>query len=161
MRCPIDETELVDSELNGLRIKICSSCKGFLVSLHQPQAQALKKLIAKNFESSLEPATSWTLKSPYSDSPHSKPLMKRFDLFGVSLDFCEQGNGVWFDYGEIERIESKIRKIQETDEMPDILNSSYADLSDDLEEDSTFALWALSETFGASVGIIGSLGIGL
>lgn len=101
MRCPHDENELELKEYEGFKINFCKSCQGFQVSLHQEKARELKELIVENFQSALLPQIAWKLRSPSSTS-----LMKRFCLKGTELDYCEQSNSVWFDFGEYNKISS-------------------------------------------------------
>lgn len=103
MNCPHDSTLLVESTAQGHTAHSCPVCHGAFVVLDQNQRSLLRaKLMAPGKATG---ALIENFKSPSTGQP-----MRRFEFLGVTLDYCEASNSVWFDKNELGKVLQKNAK---------------------------------------------------
>ena len=104
MKCPRDQTQLIDRFITGMATYRCPKCDGVFVGRHT--LRRLYDLISS--------PTPRILASPQMDEPtilasgircpyDGKPMGLR-TYMGVQIDVCSRCLGLWFDQGELETV---------------------------------------------------------
>ena len=114
MKCPRCDAELSSKKRESVIIDFCPSCKGTWVGPTQlnamikdhetqfPKPQVEDAL--KHAQSAVPPAEQINLVAcPYCESP-MRAVNYNYSS-GVIVNVCAAGHGVWFDNGELERVE--------------------------------------------------------
>ncbi len=103
MKCPRDNTELVQVKLEKKSYMKCPTCSGHYIGLTGAKLHGIKlsDLNPKSSPCAL-PKGEAALMSPSTDQP-----MKHFVYEGISLDYCAASNSVWMDSGELHSLVEK------------------------------------------------------
>ena len=109
MKCPVCNTELVQSKRSGVQLGLCQSCQGMWLT-----SQQLTQLEDEVFDfgddekgSLMLGSDPTTLKCPQC----SKPLKSfQYRLFDWGMDFCEDGHGFWLTADEDKRVLELMKK---------------------------------------------------
>ena len=111
MKCPNDNTDLVQTKRDGLEIEACDKCSGMWLS-----PQTLEKLEDEAFHLGDDEKgtlafspTPTTRKCPQCAKP-----MQRFNyrFYDLELEFCEDGHGYWLDADEDKRVLALMKEEQ-------------------------------------------------
>lgn len=146
MKCPRDNTELVQAFLGGRQCFCCPECRGYFIDLCGSKVAGVDltklnpKVVAKAFCQSGETLI----------SPASGVAMQYFEYKGIKLDYCESTHSIWMDHGEFERIlrysNQKIKK-EESSIGSNILDVAEAAAGDGVIEFIGDAIGGLFDGF--------------
>lgn len=105
MICPVCKKDMIVVEYNKIELDYCDKCKG--VWFDSGELELLLKsvslednsILVKNILSSPEAATAEQKRK----CPLCNKKMKKVNIGepGILIDACEQGEGLWFDGGEV------------------------------------------------------------
>jgi Zn-finger nucleic acid-binding protein len=103
MKCPNDQTDLVQARRDGIDVETCPKCDGMWLS-----GQELNQLEDEAFHLG-DDEKGTLVASPRATTrtcPQCSKPMKAFDyrFYDLELDFCEDGHGYWLDAGEDKRV---------------------------------------------------------
>lgn len=103
MKCPNDQTDLVQAKRDGIEVETCLKCDGMWLS-----GQELNQLEDEAFHLG-DDEKGTLVASPRATTrtcPQCGKPMKAFDyrFYDLELDFCEDGHGYWLDAGEDKRV---------------------------------------------------------
>jgi Zn-finger nucleic acid-binding protein len=103
MKCPNDNTDLVQTRRDGLDVESCARCKGMWLSrreLEQLEDEAFH--LADDEKGTL----AFSPRATYRKCPQCGKLMKSFQyrFYDLELDFCDDGHGYWLDADEDTRV---------------------------------------------------------
>ena len=106
--CPACQGELKKQPLYGTEIECCTDCKGTWLEGNDLDAiiDFVRRGFAKDWEKRFEAPPGPRKAGRYCPKcPHSVllPFMYARDS-GIELDRCPRCGGIWFDYGELERV---------------------------------------------------------
>lgn len=112
MKCPVCKVQLIVVERHKIELDYCISCKGFWFD--RGELNLLSETLGLDLIKELQT----TQLNEYSEKPRDCPLCdNRMDKIklgqntNVVIDKCPQGQGMWFDGGELSRIVNQNREI--------------------------------------------------
>lgn len=109
MKCPTCNTDLAQTERDGIQMEACPTCKGMWLTPLE-----LGDLEDEIFDFGDDEKGSLMLESLASSlaCPQCGKDMRSFEyrLYHLQLDFCTDGHGYWLDAGEDRRVLALMRK---------------------------------------------------
>jgi Zn-finger nucleic acid-binding protein len=128
MDCPVDKSPMIILECNGVEVDYCVHCRG--VWLDAGEIELL-------FGSAEECAAFLTIGSP-ADAGDEKP--RRCPVCNVKMtkeatesnppiifDHCPDGDGLWFDGGELARVLEHSKTLGGKVDVPEFLRDVFSD----------------------------------
>ncbi len=103
MRCPKDETELIEERVHGIEVDHCPTCNGRWLDHHQ-----LDELEATSTRN--EDQRAGMIQYAQRDSELACPVCTKpmvafnYRAYNLELDTCEDEHGFWLDAGEEGRV---------------------------------------------------------
>ena len=103
MRCPKDETELIEERVHGIEVDHCPTCNGRWLDHHQ-----LDELEATSTRN--EDHRAGMIQYAQRDSELACPVCTKpmvafnYRAYNLELDTCEDEHGFWLDAGEEGRV---------------------------------------------------------
>ncbi|MEE8337024.1 MAG: zf-TFIIB domain-containing protein [Dehalococcoidia bacterium] len=98
MRCPRDETELIEEQLHGIEVDHCPTCNGRWLDHHELDELEATKANEEERRGMIQYAQRDSeLKCPVCGE---RMLAFNYRAYNVELDTCEQEHGFWLDAGE-------------------------------------------------------------
>ena len=103
MNCPVCDVPFIIVERNNIEVDFCPECEGFW--LDGGELELLNEILGLNAEFQ-NPLTLPSVKSTEKihRCPKCQIQMRKVNLNGVILDVCPDGDGVWFDSGELSKV---------------------------------------------------------
>jgi Zn-finger nucleic acid-binding protein len=103
MRCPRDDTELLEEQVHGIEVDHCPTCNGRWLDHHE--LDDLEATRTRN-----DDHRSGTIQYAQRDSELNCPICGKqmvafnYRAYNVELDSCEDQHGFWLDAGEEGRV---------------------------------------------------------
>lgn len=104
MNCPLCDKPMVVFELQGVELDHCVRCNGTWLDVGELELLLDGPASARNLMGSMSPdpqAGEARRRCPICEQPMHKVTYACGDAGHVTLDKCQQNDGVWFDDGEL------------------------------------------------------------
>jgi len=142
MECPIDGTTLETHTIQSINIEECVQCRGLWFEegeLRKSKDESDPDLNWLDFDlwsdqESFE--TDWSSRK----CPHCGKNMATisYATTGVTVDFCVEGHGVWFDKGEFQAIIEALEKEIVSKDISDYVTASLEEAKEIITGDEGF-----------------------
>lgn len=108
MKCPRDQTQLIERSVDGIQLYMCPTCHGILI--HHDQFDKIGKKVDITYPETKR--SHIKISEETAISPIDGAVMRVLDYDGVKIDICMSSNFLWLDYGELETLFRKKNKDQ-------------------------------------------------